>query len=166
MTPADFITKWRASELKERSAAQEHFIDLCRLLGEPTPVEADPAGDHYCFERGAYKDSGGGGWADVWKHHCFAWEYKGKHANLDAAFDQLRQYALALGTAEKAVSEWREVAARLGGSRREIERMESAFRARGSRASSPLGCSVSAGAFLSPHLHEEAEAEERPSVDP
>ena len=96
MTPQEFIAKWHASELKERSAAQEHFIDLCRLLGEPTPAEADPKGDHYCFERGALKDSGGGGWADVWKRHCFAWEYKGKHANLDAAFDQLRQYALAL----------------------------------------------------------------------
>ena len=96
MTPSEFIAKWHASELKERSAAQEHFIDLCRLLGEPTPAEADPKGDHYCFERGALKDSGGGGWADVWKRHCFAWEYKGKHANLDAAFDQLRQYALAL----------------------------------------------------------------------
>ena len=82
--------------LKERSAAEEHCIDLCRLLGEPTPAEADPAGDHYCFERGAIKDSGGDGWADVWKRHCFAWEYKGRRANLDAAFDQLRQYALAL----------------------------------------------------------------------
>ena len=50
MTPGEFIAKWRASELKERSAAQEHFIDLCRLLDEPTPAEADPAGDHYCFE--------------------------------------------------------------------------------------------------------------------
>ena len=96
MTPNEFIAKWHASELKERSAAQEHFIDLCRLLGEPTPAEADPTGNHYCFERGAAKDSGGGGWADVWKRHCFAWEYKGKHANLDTAFDQLRQYALAL----------------------------------------------------------------------
>ncbi len=96
LTPNEFIAKWHASELKERSAAQEHFIDLCRLLGEPTPVEADPKGDHYCFERGASKDSGGGGWADVWKRHCFAWEYKGKHADLDAAFNQLRQYALAL----------------------------------------------------------------------
>ena len=96
MIPGEFIAKWHASELKERSAAQEHFIDLCRLLGEPTPAEADPTGDHYCFERGAAKDSGGGGWADVWKRHCFAWEYKGKHANLDVAFDQLRQYALAL----------------------------------------------------------------------
>ena len=96
MTPNEFIAKWQASELKERSAAQEHFIDLCRLLGEPTPAEADPKGEHYCFERGARKDSGGDGWADVWKRHCFAWEYKGKHADLDAAFDQLRQYALAL----------------------------------------------------------------------
>ena len=96
MTPNEFIAKWEASELKERSAAQEHFIDLCRLLGEPTPAEADPKGDRYCFEKGADKDAGGAGWADVWKRHCFAWEYKGKHANLDAAFNQLRQYALAL----------------------------------------------------------------------
>ena len=96
VTPNEFIAKWHASELKERSAAQEHFIDLCRLLDEPTPAQADPKGDHYCFERGALKDSGGEGWADVWKRHCFAWEYKGKHANLDAAFNQLRQYALAL----------------------------------------------------------------------
>ena len=51
VTPQEFITKWHASELKERSAAQEHFIDLCRLLDEPTPAEADPKGDHYCFER-------------------------------------------------------------------------------------------------------------------
>ena len=96
MTPGDFIAKWRASELKERSASQEHFIDLCRLLGEPTPAEADPAGERYCFERGARKDTGGDGWADVWKRGCFAWEYKGRRADLDAAFDQLRQYALAL----------------------------------------------------------------------
>ena len=96
MTPHEFITKWRASELKERSASQEHFIDLCRLLGEPTPVEADPTGATYCFERGARKDTGGDGWADVWKRHHFAWEYKGRRADLDAAFEQLRQYSLAL----------------------------------------------------------------------
>ena len=96
MTPGEFIAKWRASELKESSAAQEHFIDLCRLLGEPTPAEEDPKGERYCFERGARKETGGDGWADVWKRHCFAWEYKGKHANLDKAFNQLRQYALAL----------------------------------------------------------------------
>ena len=49
-----------------------------------------------CFERGARKDIGGDGWADVWKRGCFAWEYKGRRADLDAAFNQLRQYALAL----------------------------------------------------------------------
>ena len=96
MTPNEFIAKWRASELKERSASQEHFIDLCRLLDEPTPAQADPTGESYCFERGARRDAGGDGWADVWKRHHFAWEYKGRQANLDAAFNQLRQYALAL----------------------------------------------------------------------
>ena len=96
MTPHAFIAKWRDATLKERSAAQEHFLDLCRLLDEPTPAEADPTGATYCFERGARKDTGGDGWADVWKRHCFAWEYKGQRADLDAAFVQLRQYALAL----------------------------------------------------------------------
>ena len=63
MTPDQFITKWKAAELKERSAAQEHFIDLCRMLDERTPADADPAGDWYCFERGASKTTGGEGWA-------------------------------------------------------------------------------------------------------
>ena len=96
MTPHEFINKWQASALKERSGSQEHFLDLCRLLGEQTPAEADPSGETYCFERGARKDTGGDGWADVWKRHHFAWEYKGRRADLDAAFDQLRQYSLAL----------------------------------------------------------------------
>jgi len=34
MIPSAFIKKWKASNLKERSAAHEHFIDLCRLLDE------------------------------------------------------------------------------------------------------------------------------------
>jgi hypothetical protein len=77
-TVNDFIRKWRAVELKERSAAQEHFLDLCRLLGEPSPAQADPTGDFYCFERGATKTSGGEGWADVWKRGHFGWEYRVK----------------------------------------------------------------------------------------
>lgn len=71
----DFIRKWRSVELKERSAAQEHFIDLCRVLGEPTPADVDPAGEFYCFERGATKTTGGEGWADVCKRGHFGWEY-------------------------------------------------------------------------------------------
>ena len=96
MTPYEFITKWRASTLTERSASQQHFLDLCELLDEPKPADADPFGESYCFERGARKDTGGDGWADVWKRHHFAWEYKGQRKDLDAAFGQLRLYALAL----------------------------------------------------------------------
>ena len=96
MTPYEFIKKWRASTLTERSASQQHFLDLCELLEEPKPADLDPVGESYCFERGARKDTGGDGWADVWKRHHFAWEYKGQRKDLDAAFGQLRQYALAL----------------------------------------------------------------------
>ncbi len=96
MTPKEFISKWRAADLKERSAAQEHFLDLCHLLGELTPAEADPKGERYCFEKGASKLSGGEGWADVWKRGCFGWEYKGKRKDLRAAYIQLQQYAVAL----------------------------------------------------------------------
>ena len=96
MTPTAFIKKWRAANLKERSAAQEHFLDLCRVLGEPTPAEVDPEGAWYCFERGASKLTGGNGWADVWKRGHMGWEYKGKHKDLKAAYVQLQQYAVAL----------------------------------------------------------------------
>ncbi len=96
MEAQEFIGKWRSSKLKERSASQSHFNDLCALLSEPTPTEADPQGDWYTFERGAKKTGGGDGWADVWKRRYFAWEYKGKHAKLDAAFAQLQRYAIAL----------------------------------------------------------------------
>lgn len=96
MTPQDFIEKWTAAELKERSAAQEHFIDLCRLLDEPTPGEVDPTGETYSFEKGAVKTSGAGGWADVWKRGHFGWEYKGPGKDLEKAFSQLLTYSVAL----------------------------------------------------------------------
>jgi hypothetical protein len=87
-----FVAKWRQNTLKERSAAQSHFNDLCALLGEPTPAEADPKGIEYTFEAGAAKSSGGEGFADVWKRRYFAWEYKGQHADLEKAYQQLLQY--------------------------------------------------------------------------
>ena len=96
MTPDQFIAKWKDATLKERSAAQEHFIDLCRLLDEPTPAEADPIGAWYCFEKGAAKAGGGDGWADVWRRACFGWEYKGKGKDLQVAFKQLQIYTPAL----------------------------------------------------------------------
>jgi hypothetical protein len=96
MTIPEFIAKWRKVELKERSAAQEHFIDLCNVLGHPTPAAADPTGEHFCFEKGAAKQGGGDGFADVWKRGFFGWEYKGKHKDLGAAYDQLLRYRDAL----------------------------------------------------------------------
>ncbi|MGH7287225.1 MAG: type IIL restriction-modification enzyme MmeI, partial [Myxococcota bacterium] len=87
-----FIAKWRKAELKERAAAQEHFLDLCGLLGHPTPATADPKGESYAFEAGAKKLGGGEGWADVRKRGFFAWEYKGKKKDLAAAYIQLNEY--------------------------------------------------------------------------
>jgi hypothetical protein len=96
MTPQEFVAKWRPSTLKERSGSQEHFIDLCRMLGHETPAQADSDGVWFTFERGAEKSTGGQGWADVWKKGFFAWEYKGKHKDLDAAYAQLLRYCDAL----------------------------------------------------------------------
>ena len=92
ITPQEFVETWRRSKLGERQAAQSHFNDLCRLVGHPTPAKADPEGTHFCFEKGADKRAGKQGWADVWKKGFFAWEYKGKHKNLDKAYDQLLKY--------------------------------------------------------------------------
>src|SRR5688500_304737 len=96
MTPQQFVNKWRSITLKERSAAQSHFNDLCHLVGHPTPIEDDPTGKRFTFEAGASKQAGGQGWADVWKRDFFAWEYKGKHGDLDKAYQQLLQYREAL----------------------------------------------------------------------
>lgn len=67
MTPSEFGTKWSAAAVKESAGAKEHFIDLCHMLGYPTPTQADPTGEWYAFEQGAEKTEGGDGFADVWK---------------------------------------------------------------------------------------------------
>ncbi len=95
-TPHDFVSKWKRAEARERQSVQEHFIDLCRLVGHETPMQADPTGTRFAFEMGAAKTSGGSGWADVAKLGYFGWEYKGRHADLDKAYDQLLRYRDAL----------------------------------------------------------------------
>ena len=91
MTPQAFIAHWQNNDITERAGAQQHFNDLCDLLGQEKP--RDP--ENYTFERGA-KTQGGQGWADVWKRGCFAWEYKAPGRDLNAALKQLMNYALAL----------------------------------------------------------------------
>ncbi len=92
MTPQEFVEKWHRANLSERSACQQHFLDLCELLGQPKPAAADPDGAWYTFERGVTKAEGGHGWADVWMRGHFGWEYKGKHKDLVAAYKQLQLY--------------------------------------------------------------------------
>jgi type II restriction/modification system DNA methylase subunit YeeA len=108
MTWAEFKKKWQRYAGKESSAYQEHFNDLCRLLDQQTPAEADPTGsESFCFQKRVVKDAellvvkedaagygqaGDRGFADVWKKDCFAWEYKGKKKNLDEAYRQLLRY--------------------------------------------------------------------------
>ena len=96
MNVPEFIAKWRKVELKERSAAQEHFLDLCSVFNHPTPATADPTGESFCFEKGAAKHGGGDGFADVWKRGFWGWEYKGKHKDLAEAYDQLLRYREAI----------------------------------------------------------------------
>jgi type II restriction/modification system DNA methylase subunit YeeA len=111
MTPAEFKKKWARYSGKETAAYQEHFNDLCALLGQPSPAAADPTGsESFCFQKRVVKDAElfaledssrvaeeqeteqERGFADVWKKDCFAWEYKGKKKNLDAAYQQLLRY--------------------------------------------------------------------------
>jgi len=96
MDSLEFVKIWAASTQSERATAQAHFIDLCRLLNEQTPIEADPTGDIYAFEKGAKKPDGDG-FADVWLSGHFAWEYKGKHKDLGAAYKQVQTYREGLG---------------------------------------------------------------------
>ncbi len=96
LSPQAFVDKWRHSTLKESAAYQEHFGDLCRLVGHETPPEHSSAGKGFAFQKGVTKDTGEQGFADVWYRGRFAWEYKGPHGDLDKAYQQLLQYREAL----------------------------------------------------------------------
>jgi hypothetical protein len=109
MTP-EFRAKWQGVTATERQAAQSHFEDLCRLIGVQTPLEADPSGTWYAYEKNVLKLDGRPGRADVWRKGCFAWEYKGHKKNLTAAYSQLKEYADALANPPLLiVSDMREI---------------------------------------------------------
>jgi type II restriction/modification system DNA methylase subunit YeeA len=105
VNPATFISKWSRTTLPERAASQEHFLDLCRLVGVQTPAELDPVGDTFTFEKGVHTtgpasagSKGDRGFADVWYKGRFGWEYKrkDKYKDLKEALRQLQQYREAL----------------------------------------------------------------------
>ena len=97
MSVAAFVEKWRRVSARETQAAQSHFNDLCDVIGLPKPLEADPEGVDYAFEKGVKRPDGSTGQADVRKAGCFGWEYKGKRKNLTAAYEQLLGYREGLG---------------------------------------------------------------------
>jgi type II restriction/modification system DNA methylase subunit YeeA len=97
LTVAAFVQRWKINAQSERASAQSHFSDLCEVLGEQSPAESDPTGDRYAFEKRVSKTRGGTGFADVWLRDHFAWEYKGKHKNLQKAYEQLNDYREDLG---------------------------------------------------------------------
>lgn len=89
MTPEQFITIWTENDLTERAGAQAFIEDLCDLLY----LEKPRSSETFCYEKGAVKDSGRRGWADVWKKDHFAWENKKPGSNLKKALAQLREYS-------------------------------------------------------------------------
>ncbi|WP_394807810.1 class I SAM-dependent DNA methyltransferase [Nitrosomonas sp.] len=93
MTPEEFIKTWTQNDLTEKSGAQSYIEDLCDLLQIDKPRNSED----FCYEKGAIKDGGGQGWADVWKRDCFAWENKKPGRDLKAALAQLREYSGNLG---------------------------------------------------------------------
>ncbi len=97
MNPSEFVAKWTRADLRERAGSQEHFLDLCQMIGVPSPADADPKGEWFTFDRGLDKSTGRKGFADVWRRGCFAWEYKGPGKDLSSAYDQLQLYRENLG---------------------------------------------------------------------
>jgi len=58
MDAAAFVDKWQRSRRSERSASQEHFLDLCEVLKHPKPGAVDPKGLTFTTERRVKKEGG------------------------------------------------------------------------------------------------------------
>jgi hypothetical protein len=112
---AAFITRWQNVQLtdaSELSTSQTFILDLCQLLGVPTPLPS--AEQDYLFERPVTFQHGDGstssGRIDCYKRSAFVWESKklrntpvaGKRFDIAllAARAQAENYARALPAAE------------------------------------------------------------------
>jgi hypothetical protein len=114
---ASFITRWQGVQLttaSELSSSQTFILDLCALLGVPTPLPS--LEQDYLFERPVTFQHGDGstssGRIDCYKRAAFVWESKklrntpvaGKRFDIAllAARTQAEKYARALPAAEIA----------------------------------------------------------------
>ena len=92
MTPQQFIAKWHDISFGEQQAAQEMFLDICALVGHPSPVAyGNP--DVFTFEKWVPS-----GFADAYLEERFGWEFKGSDDQLAGAFNQLLRYQVHLKT--------------------------------------------------------------------
>ena len=92
ISPPEFVARWRDAGFGERQGAQSFFNDLCGLVEHATPAAyGDP--EAFTFEK-----SVPGGSADAYFEEHFGWEFKGRDAQLDGAFNQLLRYQVHLKT--------------------------------------------------------------------
>ena len=92
MHPEQFVAKWRNINFGEKQASQEMFLDLCAVVGHPSPVDyADQ--QRFTFEKWVPA-----GFADAYLEGRFGWEFKGGDAQLAGAFNQLLRYQVYLKT--------------------------------------------------------------------
>ena len=82
MDAAEFIEKWRDTPLSERAAAQQHFLELCEVLGVEKPPTTGPGTADYRFEAPVVGADDKPGFADAFRRDCFGWEYKKRRASL------------------------------------------------------------------------------------
>lgn len=92
MTAQQFIDKWEFTRFGERQASQEMFLDICNLVGHPSPVSYGIS-EVFTFEKAVP-----GGFADAYKEDCFGWEFKRSEAQLAEGFNQLLRYQVYLKT--------------------------------------------------------------------
>ena len=92
MSPTAFVAKWRDIDFGEKQASQEMFLDICAVLGHPTPVDYGDK-DVFTFEKPVP-----GGVPDAYLEGRFGWEFKGSDSDLDGAMNQLLRYQVHLKT--------------------------------------------------------------------
>ena len=92
MKPEEFAAKWHNSGFGERQGSPEMFLDICALVGHPTPGDY---GDPQTFTLEKWVP---GGFADAYLEGRFGWEFKGSDEQLAGAFNQLLRYQVYLKT--------------------------------------------------------------------
>ena len=76
MHPEHFVAKWHNAGFSEKQGSQEMFLDICAVVGHPTPGEY---GDSQAFTFEKWVPSG---FADAYLEGRFGWEFKGADEQL------------------------------------------------------------------------------------